>query len=125
VFFVLLLTKEGKEACKDCFTFQDGEDAPEPDYKWCNPNPNIHKAYKPPIIREEYQNATVVGDNNSEDGSNVEVNDDALSDEEWMYDTDDDDDNDFIIEGGKKKKIEKTMHHYTMEDHKSSLYKEI
>jgi hypothetical protein len=32
-FLVLLLMKEGKEACKDCFAFQDGEDAPEPDYK--------------------------------------------------------------------------------------------
>jgi hypothetical protein len=55
-FLVLLLTKEGKEACKDCFTFQDGEDAPEPDYKWdAAPSLNIHKAYKPPIIREEDQ----------------------------------------------------------------------
>jgi hypothetical protein len=107
-FLVMLLTKEGKEACKDCFAFQEGEDALEPDYKWdVAPSLNIHKAYKPPIIREEDQNATVIGDDNGEDGSNVEVDDDTLSDEEWMYDTDDDDDDDFIIEGGKKKKIEK------------------
>jgi hypothetical protein len=33
-FLVLLLMKKGKEACKDCFAFQDGEDAPESDYKW-------------------------------------------------------------------------------------------
>ena len=84
-FLVLLLTKEGKEACKDCFAFQDGEDAPEPDYKWdAAPSLNIHKVYKPPIIREEDQNATVIGDDNGEDGTNVEVDDDALSDEEWM-----------------------------------------
>jgi hypothetical protein len=49
----------------------------------------------------------VVGDDNGGNGSNVEVDDNALSDEEWMYDTDDDDDDDFIIEGGKKKKMEK------------------
>jgi hypothetical protein len=108
-FLVLLLMKEGKEACKDCFAFEDSEDALEPDYKWdAAPSLNIHKAYKPPIIREEDQNATVIGDNNGKDGTNVEVDDDALTDEEWMYDTDDDDkDDDFIIEGGKKKKIKK------------------
>jgi hypothetical protein len=33
-FLVLLLTEEGKEACKDCFAFQDGEDAPEHAMNW-------------------------------------------------------------------------------------------
>ena len=107
-FLVLLLTKEGKEACKDCFAFKDGEEGPEPDYEWdAAPSLNVDKAYKPPIIREEDENATAIRNDNGEDGSNSEVDDDALSDEEWMYDTDEEDDDDFVIESGKKKKIEK------------------
>jgi hypothetical protein len=96
-FLVLLLTKEGKEACKDCFAFKDGEEGPEPDYEWdAAPSLNVDKAYKPPIIREEDENATAIRNDNGEDGSNSEVNDDALSDEEWMYDTDEEDDDDFV-----------------------------
>jgi hypothetical protein len=110
-FLVMLLMKEGKEACKDCFAFQEGEDAPEPDYKWnVAPSLNIHKAYKPPIIREEDQNATVIGD------------DDALSDEEWMYDTDDDDDDDFIIEGGKRRRSRKRPRHCSAAINSSWIY---
>jgi hypothetical protein len=107
-FLVLLLTKEGKEACKDCFAFKDGEEGLEPDYEWdAAPSLNVDKAYKPPIIREDNENATAIRNDNGEDGSNSEVDDDALSDEEWMYDTDEEDDDDFVIESGKKKKIEK------------------
>jgi hypothetical protein len=32
-FLVMLLTEEGKLACKDCFAFK-GKDAPAPEYDW-------------------------------------------------------------------------------------------
>jgi hypothetical protein len=90
------------------FAFKDGEEGPEPDYEWdAAPSLNVDKAYKPPIIREDDENATAIRNDNDEDGSNSEVDDDALSDEEWMCDTDQDDDDDFVIESRKKKKIEK------------------
>ena len=113
-FLLLLLTKEGKEACKDCFAYKDGEDAPEPNYDWDEaPSLNINKAYKPPIIREEEQVAAdLMDDYSEEDSIFVEVEDESR---EWMYDDDDDDDDadddddddDFITEGGKKNQLDK------------------
>ena len=113
-FLLLLLTKEGKEACKDCFAFKDGEDAPEPDCDWdLAPSLNTHKARKPAIITEEEQVATeLIDDNSEDDSSDILVEDDSR---EWMHDDDDDDDDDsdsdddddVITEGGKKKKIDK------------------
>jgi hypothetical protein len=102
-FLVMLLTTEGKLACKDCFAFKDGDDAPDPDYDWDRaPSLNIRKAYKPPIIKEEELYAALDSEIDSDDGSDMSTDYDADCDDEWMYDTDDDDDDNFIIDGGKK-----------------------
>jgi hypothetical protein len=42
-FLVLLLTEEGKVACKDCFAFKDGKNAPEPGYDWEDKAPCLIK----------------------------------------------------------------------------------
>jgi hypothetical protein len=95
-FLVLILTEEGNVACKDCFAFKDGENAPEPGYDWDKPpSLNICQAYKPPIIIQEELDAQVYNSN-----SDIKIDDDDDEDDDnWVYNTNDDDgDNFFIVE---------------------------
>jgi hypothetical protein len=107
-FLMMLLTEEGKKACKDCFAFKD-EDGPKPDYNWESvPSVNIRQAYKPPIIvRDDLSAPKDSSDTDTDSNSDINDEDGDDDNDDWLYDTDDDDDDDFIIEKGTKKKIEK------------------
>jgi hypothetical protein len=49
-FLMMLLSEEGKDACKKCFA---KDDAPEPPYDWDDaPSVNLSCTYVPPILRE-------------------------------------------------------------------------
>ena len=81
-FLMMLLSEEGKDACKKCFA---EEDAPEPPYDWDDaPSVNLSCTYVPPILRESSNSFDANGDKPPKLNSD-EDSDEGDGDDGWQY----------------------------------------